>query len=97
MPVNDRSIGTARDVQIGSGLGLNRLAAKPGGLPHEAVRQISSHNFHRWAGGAPGGLSSGPSGARLSAAHGHLTSGGIEERIDSTLPPVLSPKIVPRS
>ena len=29
--------------------------------------------------------------------HGHFTTGGIEDRIDSTLPPVLSPKIVPRS
>jgi len=29
--------------------------------------------------------------------HGHFTTGGIEERIDSTLPPVRSPKIVPRS
>src|SRR3954447_23793819 len=29
--------------------------------------------------------------------HGHLTVGGIEERIESTLPPVLRPKIVPRS
>jgi hypothetical protein len=28
---------------------------------------------------------------------GHFTSGGSEERIDSTLPPVLSPKMVPRS
>jgi hypothetical protein len=29
--------------------------------------------------------------------HGHFTTGGIEDRIDSTLPPVRSPKIVPRS
>ncbi len=29
--------------------------------------------------------------------YGHITSGGIEERIDSTLPPVRRPKIVPRS
>lgn len=29
--------------------------------------------------------------------YGHFTSGGIEERIESTLPPVLRPKIVPRS
>ena len=28
---------------------------------------------------------------------GHRTAGGIEDRIDSTLPPVLSPKMVPRS
>ena len=31
------------------------------------------------------------------AAHGHLTSGGMEERIESTLPPVLRPNRVPRS
>ena len=29
--------------------------------------------------------------------HGHFTIGGIELRIDSTLPPVLRPNIVPRS
>ena len=28
---------------------------------------------------------------------GHFTLGGMDERIESTLPPVLSPKIVPRS
>jgi hypothetical protein len=30
-------------------------------------------------------------------AQGHFTMGGMEERIDSTLPPVFKPKIVPRS
>ena len=29
--------------------------------------------------------------------YGHFTTGGSEERIDSTLPPVRNPKIVPRS
>ncbi len=29
--------------------------------------------------------------------HGHFTTGGIEDRIDSTLPPVRKPKMVPRS
>ena len=29
--------------------------------------------------------------------HGHFTTGGIEERIESTLPPVLRPNTVPRS
>jgi hypothetical protein len=29
--------------------------------------------------------------------YGHFTTGGMEERIESTLPPVFSPKIVPRS
>jgi hypothetical protein len=29
--------------------------------------------------------------------HGHFTTGGIDDRIDSTLPPVRNPKIVPRS
>ena len=29
--------------------------------------------------------------------HGHFTTGGSEERIESTLPPVRKPKIVPRS
>ena len=29
--------------------------------------------------------------------HGHFTTGGIDDRIESTLPPVLRPKIVPRS
>jgi hypothetical protein len=30
-------------------------------------------------------------------AQGHFTTGGIEERIESTLPPVLRPNTVPRS
>ena len=34
---------------------------------------------------------------RFDEGHGHFTTGGIEDRIDSTLPPVRSPKIVPRS
>ena len=29
--------------------------------------------------------------------YGHFTSGGIDDRIESTLPPVLRPKMVPRS
>jgi hypothetical protein len=29
--------------------------------------------------------------------HGHFTTGGSDERIESTLPPVRSPKMVPRS
>jgi hypothetical protein len=29
--------------------------------------------------------------------YGHFTTGGIEDRIDSTLPPVRRPKMVPRS
>ena len=33
----------------------------------------------------------------MTAAHGHFASGGSDERIASTLPPVLSPKMVPRS
>jgi len=37
------------------------------------------------------------SSPRNYASHGHFTSGGIEDRIDSTLPPVFKPKMVPRS
>ena len=33
----------------------------------------------------------------LASSYGHFTTGGIDDRIDSTLPPVLRPKIVPRS
>src|SRR5262245_24713615 len=29
--------------------------------------------------------------------YGHFTTGGMEDRMDSTLPPVLRPKMVPRS
>ena len=29
--------------------------------------------------------------------YGHFTTGGMDDRIESTLPPVLSPKMVPRS
>ena len=39
----------------------------------------------------------GPAAARPLGPHGHFATGGIEERIDSTLPPVRSPKTVPRS
>ena len=31
------------------------------------------------------------------AGYGHFTSGGIDDRIESTLPPVFRPKMVPRS
>ena len=34
---------------------------------------------------------------RVSALQGQLASGGIEDRIEATLPPVFRPKIVPRS
>jgi hypothetical protein len=33
----------------------------------------------------------------LGRRYGHFTSGGIDDRIESTLPPVFSPKMVPRS
>jgi hypothetical protein len=35
--------------------------------------------------------------ALLTMVYGHFTSGGSEERIESTLPPVRKPKMVPRS
>jgi hypothetical protein len=35
--------------------------------------------------------------ATLTGSYGHFTSGGSEERIESTLPPVRKPKMVPRS
>ena len=34
---------------------------------------------------------------QLRHGYGHFTSGGIDDRIESTLPPVLSPNVVPRS
>src|SRR5215207_1388276 len=34
---------------------------------------------------------------QLPAGYGHFTTGGSDERMESTLPPVRSPKIVPRS
>lgn len=37
------------------------------------------------------------SAPNMSQAYGHFTVGGMEERIESTLPPVFKPKIVPRS
>ena len=33
----------------------------------------------------------------LIALYGHFTTGGIDDRMLSTLPPVFRPKIVPRS
>jgi hypothetical protein len=35
--------------------------------------------------------------AAQAQGHGHITCGGMEDRIEATLPPVLSPKMVPRS
>ncbi len=32
-----------------------------------------------------------------SVAHGHFTTGGMDDRIEATLPPVFRPKVVPRS
>ena len=34
---------------------------------------------------------------RTAGRYGHFTSGGIDDRIESTLPPVFRPKMVPRS
>jgi hypothetical protein len=36
-------------------------------------------------------------GYRSFNRYGHFTSGGIDDKIESTLPPVLRPKMVPRS
>ena len=38
-----------------------------------------------------------PADLTFEGGYGHFTSGGMDDRIESTLPPVLSPKIVPRS
>ena|SRR5215471_10678650 len=35
--------------------------------------------------------------SKLRPAYGHFTTGGIDDRIESTLPSVLSPNTVPRS
>ena len=35
--------------------------------------------------------------AQETTGHGHFTTGGIDDNIDSTLPPVRRPKMVPRS
>ena len=35
--------------------------------------------------------------APASPPHGHATAGGMDERIESTLPPVFRPNSVPRS
>jgi hypothetical protein len=57
-----------------------------------------------------GGSGMGPGSARLRRLsgttrgevdgawlHGHLTVGGMDDRIEATLPPVFRPKMVPRS
>ncbi|MGX1199008.1 hypothetical protein ACSSVQ_002992 [Parvibaculum sp. MBR-TMA-1.3b-4.2] len=36
-------------------------------------------------------------GGQQRMSYGHFTSGGMEDRIEVTLPPVLRPKTVPRS
>jgi hypothetical protein len=42
-------------------------------------------------------LSANPKRESRDATQGHFTSGGIDDRIESTLPPVFRPKSVPRS
>ena len=49
------------------------------------------------ADGACRHATAGAAGLTRFAAYGHFTTGGIDERIDSTLPPVRRPKMVPRS
>ena len=63
-------------------------------LPHAEERPKGRVSKYDWspfetARSAP------PQGEEL--FQGHITKGGIEDRIASTLPPVFSPKIVPRS
>lgn len=77
--------------------------------PGPKVGRILQVSRERWIdAGCPAGFSeqmalvtaaarsAGPA-AEASSAQGQRTVGGIEDRIESTLPPVFSPKIVPRS
>ena len=44
-----------------------------------------------------GGAADGDRRAGAVTRYGHFTTGGSDDRIESTLPPVRRPKIVPRS
>jgi hypothetical protein len=64
-----------------------------------ANRESSNHRpLEYWIPDSLASLGFGNDEAVVSIAiHGHFTTGGIEERIESTLPPVLRPNTVPRS
>jgi hypothetical protein len=57
----------------------------------------SNINYHRGAASANGRRVSDALRSNCAAAYGHFTRGGIDDRIESTLPPVLRPNTVPRS
>ena len=73
------------------------IVALPGAFLARSVRRAHAaarpHRDPRRGGAARRG---GDGGGGV-CAYGHFTTGGIDDRIDSTLPPVLRPKIVPRS
>jgi hypothetical protein len=79
---------------------LAALIANLGVLPKQirrgaAMPARNSVSVH--AGCGDGGLRFLISPHGRSANHGHFATGGMDERIDSTLPPVLRPNTVPRS
>ena len=79
-------------------LGFVALAETDGGALHRPVRFRPG----AWPPVVSGGLSFGKVGKARTGkspprAQGHFTIGGMEERIEVTLPPVFSPNVVPRS
>ena len=66
-----------------------RFSNNPVGLRGEQRQRLRARKHH------DGELDQPVAGQMI--AYGHFTTGGIEDRIESTLPPVRSPKIVPRS
>jgi hypothetical protein len=76
------SVDLSRSWRAVSGLALRRaMAASAGGADRRS---------------APPARPCG-SGPRRQSCYGHLTTGGIDDRIESTLPPVFRPNTVPRS
>ena len=76
------------------------VIAFPGAfLARAFVKRHAAARAHRdpRRGGADRRRGDGVRRVREVKAHGHFTTGGIDDRIESTLPPVRSPKIVPRS
>ncbi len=81
---------------------IGLTACDEGSLNLTAIRRVGSLPRRKSLPTAAVGVVSG-SGAtvqatyRMAFPYGHFATGGIDDRIESTLPPVFRPKMVPRS
>jgi len=66
-------------------------------LSHPAIRRMSPRELADLPLGAMWPAACVDRRCRTAAAYGHFTSGGMDDRMASTLPPVFRPNTVPRS